>query len=162
MKKNSLKAGRPRVAQKWATKMVHSLYLSFEDDRDLHTLLYIAGVDSLDTIKRALREYIANHNHHSGDPAFQAEVAARALGISIGTSQSKNLQEQAINIVSKTSNAWEPSQAGANDGLTSQSEILPSPITPHSNPNNSQIPAQKHEECSDHGNDNLASRWLSE
>lgn len=162
MKKNASKAGRPRVAQKWATKMVHSLYLSFEDDRDLHTLLFTSGVDSLDTIKKALREYIANHNHQSGDPAFQAEIAAKALGITIGVPQSTALREQARNIVSTTSSIWTPTQSQANESLTAQPEIAPAPVTPQSLTSTNPTPMQSDGDAGDSGNDNLASRWLSE
>lgn len=155
------KAGRPRVAQKWATKMVHSLYLSFEDDRDLHTLLYTCGVDSLDTIKLALREYIANHNHQSGDPAFQAEIAAKALGITIGLPQAAALSLPVDDLAT-----WTPTQPKP------QAVIDPPPVIAHtatnSDPTNAGVPAANtiisgaQEESADAGNDSLASRWLNE
>lgn len=161
-KNNShLKAGRPRVAQKWATKMVHSLYLSFEDDRDLHTLLYTCGVDSLDTIKRALREYIANHNHQSGDPAFQAEIAAKALGINIGVPQAA-----ALSLPTDDLTTWAPTQPKPQVGIDS------TPVIAHtatiSGPPNvdmhtaNTIISGTQDESADAGNDNLASRWLNE
>lgn len=155
-KNDALKAGRPRVAQKWATKMVHSLYLSFEEDRDLHTLLYTCGVDSLDTIKQALREYITNHDHQSGDPAFQAEIAAKALGISIGAPKALAITKPASDV----SPVSPPVQSRSNEGQSVEPELVP--VTARAETSNIPAAAQGHADSADSGNDNLASRWLSE
>lgn len=75
------KGGRPKAAQAWASTMRHNLFVSYAENRDVHTALFLAGADATDLIFIAVREYIVRHGHPAGDPAVQRQTAIDGLGI---------------------------------------------------------------------------------